>query len=323
MRKVLLIGIFCGSLVFSSSCKAQFWPFKKRSQVEKATEDVNSRKRAAGEGNMFNTLQSDDPALSDIRDDHIWSAATAATSFSKAGNISLSSPSRYGLSQGFELQSWLALNFWAPNLFFKREISRKRWWISSLHGIYSSFPGLNRVEQGKDTFLADSLSGVPIVMSFRNQLLLSRPFFDMLDCNPHQPYLVVSGGLALDYGIPFGDDEVFLDEEHLFTPRSASYLGEGWLITLSLRADWEILSYLYGRGELRVFTGEFASRFSLEQQASLEFFPTRNFSVSGGFLTALGNFGSNRVSILPFFNLSFYFGKKQGRKRGLFEQPMF
>ncbi len=315
--------VFCGFFVLTTPSMAQFWPFKKRSQVENATEDLNKRKRSAGEGNMFNALQSNDPTLSDLRDDHIWSAATAATSYLNAGNVSLSSPSRYGLSQGLELQSWLALDFWAPNLFLKREISRKRWWVSSLHGIYSSFPGLNRVEQGKDTFLADSLSGTPLVISLRNQLLLSRPFFDKLDCNPHQPYLVLSGGLAVDYGIPFGDEDVFLEEQHFFTPRSASYLGGGWLVTFSVRADWEILSFLYGRGELRVFTGDFSSRFSLEQQASVEFFPTGNLSLSGGFLTAFGKIGSSRASILPFFNVSLYFGKRQGRKRGLFEQRMF
>ncbi|PWD99438.1 hypothetical protein [Marinilabilia rubra] len=323
MNKVLIIWAFCGLFVFATPSQAQFWPFKKRSQVEKATEDLNKRKRAAGEGNMFNALRANDPALSDVRDDHIWAASTAATSYSKAGNISLSSPSRYGLTQGVELQSLIGLNFWAPNLFLKREISRERLWISSLHGIYSSFPGLRRVKKGKDTFLADSVAVTPLVLSIRNQLLLSRPFYDKMDCNPHQPYLILSAGFALDYGIPFDEGDAYLEDDHLYTPRSASYLGKGWLATFSLRVDWEIMTSLFGRGEIRAFSGEFPSRFAVEQQASAEFFLNRSLSVSGGFLTAFGNFGNHRFSVWPFVNLSLYFGKKQGRKRGLFGERMF
>ena len=307
----------------NSPCSAQIWPFKKRNQVEKAREDLNKRKRSAGEGNMFNELRSGDPALSDVRDDHIWSASTAATSYLKAGDISLSSASRFGLSQGLELQSWLGLDYWVPNIFIKREITRGRWWISSLHGVYSSQPGLNRVLNRRDTFLADSVKAAPTVVALKNQLLVSRPFFDRMDCNPHQPYLVLSGGLAFDYGIPFGDNDVYLKDKPLFTPRSASYLGKGWLVTISLRADWRILSYLYGRGEIRTFTGQFGTTMAVEQQASVEFFPGRQLSVSGGFVNGLGNFDSKRFSIWPFFNLSLYFGKKQGRKRGLFEQRMY
>jgi len=192
-----------------------------------------------------------------------------------------------------------------------------------LHGFYSSWPGLNLAMNGKDTFLADSVITTPFVLSFRNQLLLSRPFYDKMDCNPHQPYLILSAGLALDFGIPLKDGKAYLEDKHLLTPRSASYLGKGWLATFSLRADWEILSYLYGRGELRVFSGEFTSHLALEQQASVEFFLSRSFSVSGGYLATFGNLGEHRFSLWPFGNLSLYFGKKQGRKRGLFGERMF
>jgi hypothetical protein len=323
MIRKLFILLFFGLFLVSGTCNAQFWPFKKRSQAEKATEDLNQRRQEVGQGNLFNRLQTTDPNKTDLRDDHIWAPGTAATSYSKAGNLSLSSASRYGLSQGIELQTWLGLDYWIPNLFVKREISRGNLWISSLHGVYSSWPGLKHVAANGGPFPADSVSGVPLTLSLKNQLIVSKPFYDVMDCNPHQPFLVLSASLALDYGIAFSDEDIYIEERHLLTPRSKSYAGEGLLATLAVRGDWQINPVLYGRGELRTIVGNFSSGLAFEQQSSVEYFPFRDLSLSGGYVLGLGNFGSRFVSLWPFVDISIYFGRKQGRKRGLFGQKMF
>jgi hypothetical protein len=314
MIRKLLFLLFFGLFLFGGYSQAQIWPFRKRSQ---------KRKRDAGEGNLFNRLQTTDPNRTDLRDDHIWSGGTAATSYFNAGNVSLASASRYGVSQGLELQSWLGLDYWIPNLFIKREISRGDIWVSSLHGAYSSWPGLKQVYEKGGSFPADSLTGVPLTISVKNQLMVSKPFYDVMDCNPHQPFLVVTGFLALDYGFAFTDEEIYIEERHLITPRSIAYAGKGLYGTLGVRGDWRINPVLYARGELRGLVGNFPSGVTIEQQSSVEYFPFRNFSLSGGYVVGMGRFGERFFSLWPFFDFSIYFGKKQGRKRGLFEQTMF
>jgi hypothetical protein len=322
MKKTYLtLAIFF--ICLAVPCKSQILPLKKRNQIEDARKDLEKRKNTAGEGNLFNALQSNDPNLADRRDDFIWSASTASTSYRNAGNIGLSSASRYGLTSGLELQTWLGLDYHAPNIFLKKEISRKKILVSSLHGVYSAWPGFKYVYDGKDTFLADSVSGVPTVISIKNQLLLSRPFYYKLDCTPHQPYLILSASLALDYGISLNDEDIYIERQHLFTPRSISYAGKGLLGTVSVRADWQILQGFYGRCELRSLLGNFISGVTLEQQLSAEYFLLRKVSIEGAYILGYGRFGPHNFSVWPYLNLSFYFGKKQGRERGLFKEQMF
>ncbi|MFW6352017.1 MAG: hypothetical protein ACOC2E_06485 [Bacteroidota bacterium] len=322
VRKLFLL-VFFGLFMVSGTCEGQIWPFRKRSQAEKATENLYQRQQEVGQGNLFNRLQTTDANKTNLRDDHIWTAGAAATSYAKAGNLSLSSASRYGISQGIELQTWLGLDYWIPNLFVKREISRGNIWISSLHGFYSSWPGLKQVSSGGGPFPADSLSGVPLTLSVKNQLIVSKLFYDVMDCNPHQPYLVLSASLALDYGIAFSEEEIYMKERHLLTPRAKSYLGEGLLGTISVRGDWKINPVLFGRGEIRALVGNFPSGMAIEQQSSVEYFPFRDLSLSGGYVLGIGNFGSRFLSLWPLVDISIYFGRKQGHKQGLFEKKMF
>jgi hypothetical protein len=310
-------------LFVEKPCEAQIWPFKKRSQTEKASKDLEERKRDAGEENFFNSLKPFGSSQNEQRDDYIWASATAATSYYRAGNISITTPSRYGLKPGVELLSLLGVAYWTPNLFLKREISRKKIWISSLHGIYSSSLGFQHVYRGRDTFLADSLSGIPMVLSIKNELLFSRAFFSKLECNPSRPYLILSGAIGVDYGIGIDDEVTYQSEKHFYTPRRQSYAGEGWLLKLSLRADWEAFSDLYVRGEIRSLMGDFPSRVAWEQQASIEYFVGQSISFSGGYMLGYANLGSHNLGILPFFDLSLYFGRKQSPNQGLFGVRMF
>ena len=323
MIKHYLIVLILICFTLPDRSQAQIWPFRKKSQVEKATKDLEKRKQEAGEGNQFNRLQPFGQSRENMRDDYIWSAATAATSYPHAGNISVTTPARYGIKQGLELSTIPILNYWAPNIFVKNEISRGKIWVSSLHGVYTSWPGLKMVYNEKNFLLADSVSNVPRVVSFRNQIIFSKPFFNKLSCYPHQPNLILSASLALDFGIPFDDEEIYLEDNLFKTPRSMSYEGTGWFGTFSFRADWHMLTQLYGRGEIRLLTGNFPTNLTLEQQSSIEYFPLNNLSISAGYILGVGNIGPNSLKLLPFLDIAFYFGKKQDRQRGLFKQQMF
>ena len=321
-RKISII-LFLFLTGYALTTEAQIWPFKKKSQVEKATKDLQERKADAGEGNLFNPFQPSGSSVNYLRDDQVWSARTAATSYVNAGNVSITSQSRYGLTSRIELSTCLGLDYWVPNLFIKHEISRKKLWISSLHGVYSSWPGLKEVAREKENFLADSVTGEPMVLSVRNQLIVSRPFYNNMACNPSQPYLVISASLAVDVGIPFDDEEIYVEDDLFKTPRSMSYAGKGWMGMAYGRADWQIFPQLYGRGEIRVLFGNYTPGITVEQETLIEYFPFAKLSVSGGYLLGIGNIGNRNIQILPFLDVTYYFGRKQGRQRGLFKQQMF
>lgn len=324
MSKLLFIMVSWVFLSFSSDCKAQFWPFNKKGQQEKATEDLQERKKEAGEGNLFNPLQSFGQDSRDARNDYIRSASTASLSSPGAGNISLTTPSRYGTGGSVEWISWLGFLPWTPNLFIKRQISGDgEWLLASLHGAYTSYPGLQRVHNKKDAFLADSLSANPNVISVRNQIITSRLFYNPVSCNPRQPYLILSASLGVDFGVSFSDEDVYLDERHFFTPRSRAYNGEGWMALLALRGDWQINPNLYLRGGIRTLTGNFPGTLTWEQHSAVEYFLSPVFSVSGGYTLGFGSVDSSAFGFLPFLDISFYFGKNQTGKRMLFDQRMF
>ena len=324
MKNVFQILLFFFLFAHAPVCQAQFWPFNKKSQQEKAREDLRERKKEAGEGNFFNPLQSFGQRSRDSRNDHVRSASTASVSYPGAGNISLTTPSRYGSGGNVEWLSWLGFMPWTPNLFFKRQISADReWLVASLHGAYTSYPGLQRVQNEKDSFLAESVSGNPNVIAVRNQIITSRLFYDPVSCNPRQPYLMLSASLGVDFGLPLTDEDVYLDERHFFTPRSMAYNGEGWFAVLALRGDWQMNPYLFLRGGFRTLTGNFSGIVTWEQHSAVEYFLSPGISVSGGYTLGFGNVGSSPFGFLPFLDLSFYFGKKQTRRRSLFEQPLF
>jgi hypothetical protein len=217
----------------------------------------------------------------------------------------------------------MGLNYWVPNLFIKKNYLHKKWILSSLHGVYSATPGLSYIENGQPNLLADSVSNAPLLVSIKNQIILSRPFYNALDCKSGQPYLILSGGIALDLGFPFSDEQILIPDEHLITPRSKAYTGEGWLLTTNAQADWTMTSSIFGHAAIRILQNDFPRIAAIEQQTSAELFFNRHFSGSIGYILSFGNLGNNMFQVWPFLDLSYYFGKKKERERSLFKRKMF
>ncbi len=318
----LTILTMCLLLCFEPA-EAQIWPFRKKSSAKKATRDLEKRRQEANPEEVFNPVQQMGAGDHRERTDYIWSASSAATSYKNAGNLSITSPSRLGIGANMELSSWMALNYYAPNLFVKKEHLRKKWHLSTLHGIYSATPGLSYAKNGGDTFLADSLTNAPLIISIKNQIIISRPFYNTLNCNTGQPYLILSGGVAFDFGIPFGDEEIFIPREHLIAPRSEAYSAKGWLITAHVHADWELTSSIIGRATIRMLNSSSTVTPAFEQQTSIEVFFSRHFSGSLGYLLSAGSFDQGTFKIWPFLDICYYFGKKKERERELFKRKLF
>ena len=314
---LIIISIF---LLFDQSTEAQV--FRKKSAQQKVAEDLKKRQRAAGEDNPFEDIKSSRPNNS--RDDYIWSAETAYTSLKKTGNISITSPSRYGLGNNFELSTMLPENYLAPNLILKKSYPLKKIILAHRHALYSPTPGLNWAQKKDFNKIVEPNVNVPFILALRNEFIASYPLGGDTECDKGPPFLILTGGLALDYGYSFDKDNLKHINEHIFGSRSPALTGQGAYLTARLRVDARLTDNMLIGGDVKFFYGDFVNNnFALEQHTGLQFFLLKNLTFSIGYLFSYGHFGEANFKILPFADLTFYFGKKKSRAVGLFKPGTF
>ncbi len=71
-------------------------------------------------------------------------------------------------------------------------------------------------------------------------------------------------------------------------------------------------------GGLKYFYGDFAGKNALEHNADLQVFVLPELSISVGYALSIANYDTPKnLGIIPFADLTWYFGNKQGRERGL------
>lgn len=124
MRIVLYCSFLISFLCFHSSGYSQSKQHKhnkgtSKREIRKRQQKANERD---SESNLFNPLQTMGSRKNEARDDLIWHSESANTVYKRAGNISLTTPSRYGIRSDLELSSILGFDYWVPNIFIK-----KRW----------------------------------------------------------------------------------------------------------------------------------------------------------------------------------------------------
>ena len=318
--------LFALLMLFSLPLKGQgrLWPFGGGNKIEKAQRDLEKRQRGAGQGNYFNPLQAEGQRASEARSDFIWPAQSAYLSTKEAGNIGLTTPSRLGLNPKTELQSTLGLLRWVPNLFIKRRIHAESWLWASRHGLYSTTPGLEWAKKRGFRGLVDSTAAVPGLLTISNEVLLSKYFIDRAACVTQDPYLVLSAGFRIDYGLVLSKDPALEARAlHFWGSRTNALLGKGWQTEITLRADARIRSRLYLSGSLKYLNGPGHPGAAWEQSTLLQYFFAPRLSVSPGYALSYAAFAKTSLKILPFIDLHFYFGKKARRPSGLFAEPMF
>ncbi|MBI9061124.1 MAG: hypothetical protein JEZ14_04010 [Marinilabiliaceae bacterium] len=327
--KTALYFIICLLICFVSS-EAVGQQKKKKFKGNKGTSKREMRKRQEEANkrnpntNAFNPVQSMGARQNDARDDLLWHSESANTVYDKAGNISLTSPSRYGLKPGLELSSVLPLNYWVPNLFIKKRWLNTKWYISTRHGLYSGTPGFNWAQKNGYKTIADTSWAVPFLLTARNEIMLSRLISKNNTCSRAQPYVIITLGLGADYGVAFDDNDLEEIDEHFLANRSAPLTGNGLLTYAKLRADWQINGYLVLGGAFRYYYGDFTGQHAFEQQTDLQTFILPAFSVSIGYNLSYANYNlSKRMAIIPSFDLTWHFGRRQGREKGLFKSKMF
>jgi hypothetical protein len=290
-------------------------------EIKKRQEEARKKNK---DTNAFNPLQPMGSTESLERDDIFWGSETANTVYVRAGNISLLTPSRYGIKQDLEISTVLGFDFWIPNAFIKKRWKNDRLKIATRHGLYSATPGLNWAQKQDLNDYVDSLAEIPFVISLRNEVFFSYAFYHDVGCIQRQPFIILTLNLGVDGGIPIGNSTIDEFEHHFLTNRSPALLGQGATGFAKLRLDSKMYDYLYFATSMNFFYGTFTNNFGFENHTSIQTFFTKTFSVSAGFYVSFADYNlKNKAGILPFLDISWYFGQKESRQKGLFNKQMF
>ncbi len=316
---------------FAQNKKRKLNKGNSKREIKKRQEDAN--KKDVEEGNTFNELMPMGSRVNDSRDDLLWHYESANTVYPGAGNISLTSPSRYGLKKGLELSSTIPLNFWVPNITLKKRWANDKWYIASKHGLYSGTPGLkwglkngyssvsdyiSRDQNNSDITNEERAKEIPFILAMKNEIIFSKIISKSSSCSREKPYIILSTGIGVDYGYAFGDSTISEINEHFLANRSPALTGNGYLAYAKVRADWQINEMFMLGGGLKYFYGEFTGRNALEHNADLQVFVLPKLSISVGYMLSIANYDTPKhIAIFPFADLTYYFGRKQGRERGL------
>jgi len=290
-------------------------------EIKKRQEEARRKNK---DSNAFNPLQPMGSRESTERDDIFWGSETANTVYIHAGNISLLTPSRYGIKQDIEISTVLSFDFWVPNAFVKKRWRNERLKIATRHGLFSGTPGLHWAQNHGHYEYVDSLADIPVVISMRNEVFFSYAFYHDVGCIQRQPFIIITLNLGIDGGVPIGKSTLKEFEHHFLTNRSPALLGQGVTGFAKARLDSKMYDYLYFTTSMNFFYGTFNGNFAFENHTSVQTFITNNFSVSAGFYVSFANYElDSKAGILPFIDFSWYFGQKESRQKGLFNKGMF
>jgi len=139
-------------------------------------------------------------------------------------------------------------------------------------------------------------------------------------CIQKQPFIILTLNGGADFGIPFGESTMTELKHNFLTNRSPALTGQGVTGYVKARADWKAYDYLYLVTSFNFFFGNFTGNWAFENRTEMQTFITQSFSLSVGFLFSAGQYeipSKSNVAILPFFDLSWYFGQKESRQKGI------
>lgn len=313
--KIVLLLVFLNVANFSFTL----------AQKAKPTKEKKAETEAPKNSGEFNKLQEmGGSRRNSYRDDYIWGTNTAFTTPKSAKDISVVNSSRFGMSDKMELSSNILMNFVAPNLFFKYSYKQKKLWISSRHGLYSATMGMERLSEFDYVQKIDTTDKVPIAITLRNEIILSYPLFNTLDCASSQPYLIFSFIGGVDYGYRFSSWSGATINNAFLEPRSSALLGDGFMFRGMCRVDYLPTQRWKIEGEISAINNNFNSMWGFEAKGVAKYFIYLNLSCSMGFMSAYSTgVSSPAYSILPMIDLTYYLGTRQNRERGLWKKKMY
>ncbi|MBQ2322742.1 MAG: hypothetical protein II375_09360 [Bacteroidales bacterium] len=264
-----------------------------------------------------------------MRDDQLWHAEAANVSYRQAGNVSLLSASRYGLSEKVELSTYLALDVLRPVVYVKAlwKVFDKRWFLASRFDAANAYPGMSLAQSlGVSRVISDT-ADIPTVFELGHEILLSRAWFSDMNCSDGSAYLILTAGLGCYFGYNFSDapdlDQVRF---HFLANRGETLTGTGWRGRLKFWADGRINARLFLHGGIAYHFGSFSHHHAVELQGEGEYFFHSRLSAKLGFLTSFGNYArvDKNAAIWPIIDVTYYFGKKdKSDKSSLFKRGVY
>lgn len=303
-------------LLVSISSNAQFWK-----KLNKGTSKKEIRKRQEeadkkSSYNKFNKLQPMGKKATLVRNDFIWSYSTANVVPEKGGDISLLFPSRISLGRSDEIGGSIGTMLFAPNLYYKKRWYNQKFMISSKHQVYTYTPLLYFFDRTNSNVIPAN-SNIPNTIAFKNELIFSMPFLKEINCGAtKEPYLIISAAVALDFGVRVNNSiPIELDSKFL-TPRGGVVMGNNMFGTVRLQADYMIYNDLFLTAGFRGIISDNTYANSFEHNAHVKYSFSPKVSLSAGYWLSFNSGGG--TPILPIIDISYHFGLREGRSKGLF-----
>ncbi len=282
-------------------------------EIRKRQEDANKKSNY----NKFNELVPMGSSASIARNDFIWSYETANTVPLDGGDISLISPSRFSFRRGAEIGTSIGSAALIPMIYYKRRWREDKLYIATRHQMYSFLPGLEIMHNNNHFQFIPENSAIPQVIAIKNEFIVSKPFLKDLKCGSvKQPYIILTAGLSYDYGIKISGTDVKLIDYKFVRSRSGVILGDGGFFSARLQGDFYLNQNLFLTVAARgLFAGNTFGN-TIEQNSLVRYKISPKFAVSGGYWM---NFGKgDGTMILPVIDLTYYFGTREIREKGLF-----
>ena len=282
-------------------------------EIRKRQEDANKKSQY----NKFNEIQPMGHKSSQMRTDFIWSYETANTVPRYTGDISIISPSRFSRKSGLEFGASLGGIAVVPAFYLKKKWTEGKLYLASRHQVYSYSPMLYWSKEMEYTSVFPLQQRLPVTVAVKNEIILSKPFLKDLKCGSvKQAYIIITGAVAFDYGFAIEKSDVTLMQRKLLMQRSNAILGGGGFWSARLQGDFYLRKNLYATVAVRGLFADAPVGRSVEQNSSLRFKLTPRFSMTAGYWMSFGK--GTETPILPLLDLTYHFGNKQGRDKGLF-----
>lgn len=275
------------------------------------------------QGQFNQNLDAIDTRALVARDDLLYHAETAYTTYKGAGNVSLISESRIAITNKMELSTRLAADIVSPQLSLKRlwhTDPLHNWYVSSKFNIQTAYTGYKLAQQKGYKWIADSTDIIPIVIETGHEFLATYAKRGDLNCTKGDSYFLFTFGLGTYFGINISDTALQQPRYHFLANRTATTRDFGYLIRMKLWADGVINNWLVLHGGLFLYSGSYSKAFTTEIHAEAEAFIFRTMSFKLGFISSFANYDNikSRAQILPMADLTVYFGKKRNRDHSLF-----
>lgn len=252
-----------------------------------------------------------------LRDDLLWHAEAANVVYRGAGNASLLSASRYGLTERLELSTYLVEDVIRPTIYAKvlwKTFDRKKWFLSSRFDLANAYPGMSLAQSMEvERVIKPTVEKIPLVFEVGHEMLLSRAWYTDPNCSDGSVYLIMTGGIGLYGGIRcVKGDTIDQSRFHFLANRSETLIDNGFRARLKFWVDGRLTGRLYAHGGVYYHTGLFTKHHAVELQGEAEFFFSSKISAKVGFLTSFAHYSGieKHAAIWPIVDVTYYFGQR-------------